>query len=139
MEVFWRHNIRPTRQAFFNTTNDYRRHLESMDDPAGQAARDLREGILVPAAHSWLVPTETIAGLDGAATRARLRIRHGPPYIVMLFSADRMAGSGVRVREPRGTDAVPSRLVQWQSGDVPGERMDQDIPTAALEGLEWRR
>ncbi len=139
VEVFWRHYIRPARQAFFDTANDYLRYLEATDDPAGVAAGDLLQGILVRSAHSWLVPTELIVGLDGAATKARLRIAHGPPYIVMLFSVERMVRSGVKIREPRGTDAVPGRLVQWWSGDVPGERIDQDIPTAALEGLEWRR
>ncbi len=139
VEVFWRYCIRPTRQAFFDTANDYLRYLESMDDPAGVAASDLRLGTLVPSAHSWLVPPELIKGLDGTATKARLRINYGPPYIVMVFSVEKMVRSGVTIREPRGTDAVPGRLVQWWPGDVPDERIDQDIPTAALEGLEWRR
>lgn len=139
VEVFWRHYIRPTRQAFFDTANDYLRYLEATDDPAGTAAGDLRRGTLVPSAHSWLVPTEVIEGLDGTGLKVRLRINYGPPYIVMLFSVEKMVRAGVTVREPRGTDAVPGRLVQWWSGDVPEERIDQDIPASALEGLEWRR
>lgn len=79
-----------------------------------------------------------IEGLDGTGLKVRLRINHGPPYIVMLFSVENLVRSGVKIREPRGTDAVPGRLVQWWSGDVPEERIDQDIPAAALEGLEWR-
>jgi len=139
VEVFWRHYIQPSRQAFFDTANDYLRHLEAADDPAGVAVGDLRQGTLVPSAHSWLVPTGLIEGLDGTGLKVRLRINYGPPYIVMLFSVERMVRSGVRIREPRGTDAVPGRLVQWWSGDVPEERIDQDIPAAALESLEWRR
>lgn len=34
--------------------------------------------------------------------------------------------------------AVPARHVQWSPGDVPDERIDQDIPYAALGGVEWR-
>lgn len=139
VEVFWRNYIRPTRQAFFDTANDYLRYLEATDDPAGAAFGDLRQGTLVLSAHSWLVPTELIEGLDGAGLKVRLRINHRPPYIVMLFSVEKLVRSGVKIREPRGTDAVPGRLVQWWSGDVPQERIDHDIPASALEGLEWRR
>ena len=100
---------------------------------------DLRDDEpLVPAAHSWLVPVTRIAGLDGAGTKRCLRIDAEPPYIVMVFPAAKMASVGVEIREPRGIDAVPARLVQWSPGDVPDERIDQDIPSAALGGLEWR-
>lgn len=42
------------------------------------------------------------------------------------------------VREPRGLDAVPARLVQWRAGDVPDERIDLNIPRAALGRIGWR-
>ena len=49
-----------------------------------------------------------------------------------------MRAAGVEVREPRGLDVVPGRFLQWVAGDVAGERIDEDIPVAALGGLEWR-
>jgi len=35
-------------------------------------------------------------------------------------------------------DVIPGRFATWSPGDVPGERIDQDVPVAALEALEWR-
>ena len=49
-----------------------------------------------------------------------------------------MKAAGVGVREPRGLDAVPGRFVRWSPGGVSGERIDKDIPLAALGDLEWR-
>ena len=136
--VFWRHHLRPARQDFFDTAEDYRRYLEASADPAGAAGRDLVGGILIPAKNSWLIPATDIAGLDGLAIRSRLLIDDDPPYLVMIFPADRTGVSGVRLREPRGVDAIPSRLLRWSPGGVPDERIDQDIPSDALGGLEWR-
>lgn len=34
--------------------------------------------------------------------------------------------------------SVPARHVQWSPGGVPDERIDLDIPHAALGGIEWR-
>lgn len=56
----------------------------------------------------------------------------------LIFPMERMLAAGVRVREPRGVDAIPSRLTQWVPGDVPGERIDENIPVAALGDLQWR-
>lgn len=56
----------------------------------------------------------------------------------MTFPAGKMQASGVEIRAPRGVDAIPNRLVWWSSEGVPNERIDQDIPTAALGRLEWR-
>lgn len=60
------------------------------------------------------------------------------PYIVMTLAVRKMQASGVEIRVPRGVDAIPSRLVRWSREGVPNERIDQDIPTAALGRLEWR-
>lgn len=136
--VFWRYHLRPTRQAFFDTAEDYRRYLEASADPAAVAMRDLIGGILIPAKNSWLIPATDIAGLDGVSIRSRLLIDDDPPYLVMMLPADRMGASGVRVREPRGVDAIPGRLLRWSPGGVPDERIDQDIPVDALGGLVWR-
>ena len=136
--TFWLHHIRPERRALFASPEDYRFHIESGADPAATARRDLGDGRLVPAENSWLVPVDRISGLDGVNIKSRLKLDGAPPYIVMVLSVERMNASGVAVREPRGVDVIPRRFTTWLPGDVPGERIDQDIPVAALEALEWR-
>ena len=136
--AFWSHHLRIDRREVFATPEDYLFHLEAEGDPAATARGDLKSGILVAAAHSWLVPADRIAGLNGARIKSRLNLDHGAPYIVMMFPAARMTAAGVEVREPRGIDAVPGRFTGWSPGDVPDERIDQDIPVAALGDLEWR-
>lgn len=137
--VFWRYHLRHAERRIFRTADLYRRYLESLSNRVDVIRRHLRDDEpLVPAAHSWLVPVSRILGLDGPGTKRHLRTDHEPPYIVMVFPAERMDTTGVRIREPRGVDAVPARLLQWSPGDVPDERIDQDIPTAALGGIEWR-
>ena len=36
------------------------------------------------------------------------------------------------------SDPKLRRFVRWSPGGVPGERIDKDIPLAALGGMEWR-
>lgn len=137
--VFWRHHLNPVQRRTFRSADLYRRYLESLNNRVEVISNDMRrDEPLVPAAHSWLVPISRISGLDGIQTRRRLRIDDEPPYIVMVFPAERMDATGVEVRAPLGIDVIPGRLLQWSPGDVPDERIDRDIPTAALGGLEWR-
>ena len=136
--TFLRYHVRPERRELFTSPEDYRFYLESGADPAATAWRDLKDGTLVPAKNSWLVPADRIIGLDGVRLKSRLKLDGAPPYIVMVLSAGRMKAAGVAVREPRGVDVIPGRFSTWLPGDVPGERIDQDIPVAALEALEWR-
>lgn len=137
--VFWRHYVDPARRRTFRSGDLYRRYLESLDNRVEVISNDLRsDEPLVPAAHSWLVPISRISGLDGVRTKRRLQIDDEPPYIVMVFPAESMDASGAEIREPRGIDVIPGRLLQWSPGDVPDERIDPDIPTGALGGLEWR-
>lgn len=81
VDVFWDYHMNPGRREFF--TNDarvYRRYLEASTDPVHVIRRDLRDSeILVPAAHSWLVPSDQIAGLDGTTTKSHLQIDDDPP------------------------------------------------------------
>ena len=79
-----------------------------------------------------------ITGLNGSQTRSKLQIKQKPSYLVMIFPMALMTSAGVGVRQPRGLDAVPGRFVRWSSGGVSGERIDKDIPLAALGGMEWR-
>ena len=138
VEAFWRHHLAARNREYFRNHEHYRRHLESQANPSAVARSHLSGSLLVPAPHSWLIPVELIAGLNGAQTRSRLQIEQKPPYLVMIFPMPLMEAAGVRVREPRGLDAVPGRFLQWSSGDVVGERIDEDIPLKALGNLQWR-
>lgn len=139
IDTFFRYHLRPARRRLFRDPDDYLYYLEATSDPAGVAQSELREdSVLVRAAYSWLIPAHHIAGLGGAMIKSRLQIRQDPPYIVMVFPVERMGRADVGVREPRGLDAVPSRLTWWSPRDVPDERIDEDIPLSALGSLEWR-
>ena len=139
VDTFWDYHIQPSRRDMFEHGEDYRRHLEDHADPAAIARLDLHpDEVLVPASHSWLVPADRIVGISGARTKSLLKIDHEPPYLLMIFPVATMRTAGVAVREPRGVDAVPKRLTQWSAGDVPGERIDADIPLAALGSLQWQ-
>ena len=136
--TFWRFHLDPAVRGFFRHGAEYQRHLEAETDPALVALGHLPGGVLVPAPHSWLVPADRIAGLNGVQTRSLLQFEQRPPYLVMIFPVEQMLAAGVRVREPSGIDAVPGRFTGWVPGDVPGERIDEDIPLAALGSLQWR-
>ena len=139
VEAFWQHNLRPERRVTFVTAKDYLHWLKLQADPANAALNDISTGGIVPAAHSWMVPAAHIAGLHGRSLKARLKLGNSePPYLVLIFPVAKLEAAGVQVREPRGVDAVPARQVQWSPGGVPDERIDQDIPYAALGGIEWR-
>lgn len=84
------------------------------------------------------MPADRIAGLNGVQTRSLLQVEQRPPYLVMIFPVEQTLAAGVMVREPSGIDAVPGRFTGWVPGDVPGERIDEDIPLAALGSLQWR-
>ena len=138
VDVFWRFHLATNHRDFFRQPGQYLKFLESQAGPSAVARSQLAGGVLVPAPHSWLIPAARIAGLNGSQTRSRLQIKQKPPYLVMIFPMALMKAAGVRVREPRGIDAVPGRFVQWSSGDVVGERIDEDIPLDALGDLVWR-
>lgn len=139
VESFWRHNLAPERRSVFATSNDYLHWIQLQSDPGAAALQDISSGNVVPAPHSWLVPADRIGGLNGRGLKTRLKLSgSGPPYLVFIFPMAKLKGAGVEVREPRGIDTVPARQVQWSPGDVPDERIDQDIPHAALGRIEWR-
>ncbi len=138
VDVFWRFHLAAHHREFFRQPGQYLKFLESQADPSAVALRQLAGGVLVPAPHSWLIPETRITGLNGPQTRSRLQIKQKPPYLVMIFPMALMKAAGVDVREPRGLDAVPGRFVRWSPCGVSGERIDNDIPMAALGGMEWR-
>lgn len=136
--TFWRFNIDIAIKTAFPDHDNYRRRIERSQHPEMLLTSDLGPGPLVQANHSWLAPARLIAGLTAAQTQIRLNFNQPPPYVIMVFSKSKMQAAGVEVREPRGIDAIPRRLTQWRPDNVPGERIDRDIPLAALERLEWR-
>ena len=136
--TFWRFHLASAVRGFFRHHTEYQRHLEAHADPALAARSHLPDGVLIPAPHSWLIPADRITGLSGLQTRSLLQFEQRPPYLVMIFPVEQMLAAGVKVREPRGVDAVPSRFTRWVPRDVPDERIDEDIPLAALGGLQWR-
>ncbi len=139
VDAFWEHNLHSERRAAFVTSKDYLHWLRLQADPATSALNDISTGNIVPAAHSWMVPAANIAGLNGRSLKVRLKLSNSePPYLIFIFPVAKLQAAGVQVREPRGVDAVPARHVQWSPGGVPDERIDQDIPYAALGGIQWR-
>ena len=138
VDTFWRFHVDPAVRGHFRHHVEYQRYLEALPDPARVARSHIPAGVLIPAPHSWLVPADRIAGLNGVQTKLLLQVEQPPPYLAMIFPMAQMQATGVKVREPRGIDAIPGRFTQWIPGNVPGERIDQDIPLAALGGLQWR-
>ena len=140
-ETFWRHHLRTDRKAYFGADHKaYLSHLRSQPDPAAAARADLSDAdVLVPAEFSWLVPLEQLTGLDGGAIARRLQLRgSAQPFVVFVFPEERLLRHGVTLREPRGVDAIPAKLLQWTPGGVPDERIDRNIPLAALGDVQWR-
>lgn len=140
-ETFWRHHLRPDRKAYFGADHEaYLSYLRSQPDPAAAARADLSDAdILVPAEFSWLVPLEQLTGLDGGAIARRLQLRgSAQPFVVFVFPEERLLRHGVTLRAPRGIDAIPAKLLQWTPGGVPEERIDRNIPLAALGDVQWR-
>ena len=138
VERFWRYHIRPSVRDVFEDGEDYRVYLEDSADPAAVARAHLPGGVLVEAPYSWLVPANLIAGKGGSHIKRLLNVNDEPPYLVMNFPQEAMRDAGVLVREPCGLDTVPGKQTQWSSGDVPDERIDQDIPLSALGSLRWQ-
>lgn len=141
VETFWRFHVRWDRKAMFGQGSEaYRRHLESQSDPANIAHQDLSpEPVLFPAAHSWLIPATNLEGANGPTLRRRLELGESrPPYVVFFFPRPRLRAAGVEIREPRGIDALPGPQLQWTPEGVPDERIDRDVPLAALGWIEWR-
>lgn len=137
MWAFWEFNLSDVVRRRHRTLTAYRSYVATSSNPDAQLAADLGPQLLAPAANSWLIPLRNVAGLTGSEVKRELRIDPPPPYVVMVLSVAKMVMSNVQVRDPRGIDAIPHRLLQWRAGDVTDEQIDRDIPVAALERLEW--
>lgn len=138
LETFWRFNLNLDIKRRFSSYEVYHLFIEKASDPADHLADHLGVHEIAPAIHSWLIPTHKVSGLTGKQAQTLLNFDQQPPYVVMVFSIAKMKAVGMKVREPRGIDAIPKRLIRWHPGDVPDERIDNDIPRSALERIEWR-
>lgn len=138
IETFYNHHLAYEIYDVFRTPSDYRNFISSLSDPDVQLLDDLREGILIPAKYSWLVPYDYIKRSTATQIKTRLNFKQAPPYVVMVFTVDSLLKAGVKIREPRGTDTIPRRHTEWSPNNVKGERIDSNIPRTALKNIKWR-
>lgn len=137
LENFWRFNLDLEVKRRFRYYEVYQSYIRMAPNPAEYLAQHLGTDQIVPAINSWLVPATKVVGLTGEQAQRFLNSNQKPPYIVMSFSVAKMKKAGMFVREPRGIDTIPNRLTQWHPNNVPGERIDRDIPRSALAKIEW--
>ena len=137
LETFWHHNLDIVTKEAFTTPASYARYVSSAEAPAQVLQDDVGSQIVADAAHSWMVPYSELEGLTSAQARAKLRFHRNPPYAVMVFSVAKMVANDVLVRDPCGLDVIPGRILDWYPGNVTDEKIDGDIPRAALDRIEW--
>lgn len=137
LENFWRFNLDRAVKRRFRYYQVYQSYIQTAQNPAEYLAQHLGTDQIVPAINSWLVPANKVAGLTGEQAQRFLNSDQKPPYVVMLFSVTKMKNAGMLIREPCGIDTIPKRLTQWHPNNVPGERIDRDIPRSALARIEW--
>ena len=138
IDVFYNYHIKSNLYSVFSNAMDYRNYIGSSSDPATQLEKDLKDGIIIPAEYSWLVPYSSIHSSTARQIEVQLNFKQTPPYVIMVFAVDNLLGVGIRIREPRGTDTIPSELTEWYPGNVNNERINSDIPRSALSSIEWR-
>lgn len=136
--AFWRHNLAPAIKKGFRVYEHYKRLIEDAVNPETLLTDHLGDDLIVKAENSWLIPAQEIVSMTAEQTKRRLKITADPPYVVMIFPKAKMQYAGLEVRQPCSIDTIPRRLTHWRQGDVPDERIDRDIPRAALGRLEWR-
>lgn len=136
--AFWRYNLTPAIKKRFRVYEPYKRLIEDEVNPDALLTRHLGSDPIVKAKDSWLIPAQEIVGMAAEQVKHRLKITADPPYVVMIFPKAKMQSVGLEVRRPCSIDTIPRRLTHWRQGDVPDERIDRDIPRAALGRLEWR-
>ena len=134
---FWRYNLSDAARTGYTHFAHYARVVQQQRNPNVLLHQHLDQRRLFPARHSWMAPKALIKGKPGTEIKELLRLTHDPPYVVMTLSRHKMDQNDVTIRKPVSLDAIPGRLLQWDRGDVPGERVDGDIPYAALGSLAW--
>ena len=142
VETFWRFHMASDVRAFFVTPEDYRRYIEGTGDPHWRLSEDLStEGIAFPQEHSWLCRWDQIQDLDGKITQRILNLRHRPPYVIFRLTRAKVQRAGITIRAARSVDAVLGLHTGWDpAGPSRGivEYVDGDVPSTAIEELEWR-
>lgn len=136
--AFWRHNLATAIKKGFRVYEPYKRLIENAANPETLLTGHLGADPIVKAENSWLIPAQEIIDMTSEQIKRRLKITADPPYVVMIFPKAKMQSVGLEVRQPCSIDTIPRHLIHWRQGDVPDERIDRDIPRAALGRLEWR-
>lgn len=137
VENFYKYHLSDEVRDAFPTPSDYQNFIYSQSSPEVRLRDDLKDGIIIPAKNSWLVPYNYIKGSKTCEIKKKLNFNQAPPYVVMIFTAYSFSRAGIKIREPRGTDTIPHQHTQWSSNNVKDERIDSDIPRTALENIEW--
>ena len=137
-DTLFDHYIDTTVQDGYDDSQQYLQHiLELPSDPTSTIWADLRRPILVPARYSWMIPAHDLTSEDATTIKNQLQILSDPPFLLMEFSGAEMIQCGLDVRRPCSLDAIRSNQLQWTPNGVPNERIDGDIPFAALKDLRW--
>lgn len=136
--AFWRHNLAPAIKKRFRRYAPYKSLIEAAVNPEAILTSHLGTDPIVKAEFSWLIPAQEIVDMTADQVKRRIKIKADPPYVVMIFPKVKMQSFGLEVRQPCSIDTIPGRSTHWRQGDVPDEKIDHDIPRAALGRLEWR-
>ena len=137
LNEFYEFNLSPARKEFFTTPAGYIDHVSTTKHPETALMNDVGTQDAVDAEHAWILPYSYLEGLNGIEAKTLLRFDQAPPYAVMVFSVVKMVANNVQVRDPCGLDAIPERILDWFPGNVPDEKINSDIPRAALDRIAW--
>ncbi len=138
-QVFHRHHLDASTKLDLPTVAAFEAFVGALH----QAGSFLLENLMAtptvfPAKNSWLIPDGRIAGVNGDQTCDLLQLDYRPPIIIFHMPLERLRATGVTVRVPRLIDTVAHDLGKWNSTGVSGELIDGNVPTAAVESIEWR-
>lgn len=144
VDSLWQHYIDDQVKANFPDPEGYRRYLDWLPDAAGQVEQDLKASdALIPAPYSWLAPYADTVDRSAWELIVDLELAPStrPPLVLLVLRNTGLETLGIGVREPRATDAVPGRQIQWRPTGLDSEIdefIDRDIPVAAIERVELR-
>lgn len=133
---------RDTRAEWGLLPREYGDYVARSADPDGMVSADVchdADALLIPRAHSWLIPSDSLTGLDGDEVCTLLRLPDAtPPLVILNFPLERSVPGGVMVRPPVWLDTLPARDAVWRPGAVIGEKVDRDVRRNCCGGAEWR-
>jgi hypothetical protein len=138
-QVFHRHHLDAETKLDLPTVAAFEAFVGALHEAGRFLLEHLsRTATVFPAKNSWLIPHGRIARLSGDRTCEVLQLDYHPPLIIFHMSLERLRATGVTVRVPRLVDSVAHDLGRWNPAGVPEELIDGDVPTTAVESVEWR-